>query len=64
MSGEMGEAGAAIGHSGGGPGCVNAVYHYPDLGVPITVATFTHGEAEGAAEFEAVSIALRCGIQT
>jgi CubicO group peptidase (beta-lactamase class C family) len=59
MSGQMGEAGRAVGHSGAGPGCVNAVYHYPDLAVPVTVATFTNGADEGAAEFAAVTIALR-----
>ena len=61
MTGRMGKAGTAIGHSGGGPGCVNAIYHYPDLAVPVTVATFTNGEDEGAAEVEAMSIALRRG---
>jgi D-alanyl-D-alanine carboxypeptidase len=61
MTGQMGKAGAAIGHSGAGPGCVNAIYHYPDLAVPITVATFTSGEGEGLAEAEAMSIALRQG---
>jgi hypothetical protein len=59
MSGQMGEAGRAIGHSGAGPGCVNAVYHYPDLAAPVTVATFTNGEDEGVAEFQAMSIAFR-----
>lgn len=61
MSGRMGKAGTAIGHSGSGPGCVNAIYYYPDLAFPITVATFTDGEDQGAAEFEAMSIALRHG---
>jgi D-alanyl-D-alanine carboxypeptidase len=59
MSGRMGEAGRALGHSGGGPGCVNAVYHFPDGAVPVTVAAFTDGQDEGAAEFEAMSIVLR-----
>lgn len=58
MSGEMGAAGRAIGHSGGGPFGVNAVYHYPDLDMPVTVATFTVGTKEGAAEHEAAVIAL------
>ena len=35
-----GAAGRAIGHSGSGPFCVNAVYHFPDLPVPVTVAVF------------------------
>jgi len=59
MSGSMAEVGRAWGHSGGGPHSANAIYHFPDLGTPITVATFTNGEAEGPAEFEVLSIALR-----
>lgn len=59
MTGQMGKAGTAIGHSGAGPGCVNAVYHFPGRAVPVTVATFTDGDDEGPAETEAVSIALR-----
>lgn len=43
MLGRMGEVGRAIGHSGGGPFCVNAVYHFPDLRRPITAAAFTDG---------------------
>lgn len=59
MSGCMGEAGQSIGHSGGGPFCVNAVYHFPDLDVPVTVASFTEGNCEGAAETEALRLALQ-----
>jgi D-alanyl-D-alanine carboxypeptidase len=59
MSGQIGEAGKAIGHSGCGPFSVNAVYHFRDVAAPITVATFTDGADEGLAESEAVSIALR-----
>jgi D-alanyl-D-alanine carboxypeptidase len=59
MCGRMGDAGTALGHSGGGPHGVNAIYHFPDLAPPITVASFTDGENEGLAETEAVSIALR-----
>jgi hypothetical protein len=59
MTGRMAGAGRAIGHSGGGPGCVSAVYHFPDLARPVTVACFTDGEDEGAPEFEAADIALR-----
>ena len=58
MSGEMGTAGRALGHSGAGPFGVNAVYHFPDLGTPVTVATFAAGVNEGVAEHEAVTIAL------
>ena len=57
MSGSMGAAGRAIGHSGGGPFCVNAVYHFPDGGSPVTVASFADGSDEGIAEFEAVRLA-------
>lgn len=59
MSGSMGDVGRAWGHSGSGPHSANAVYHFPDLDRPITVATFTNAEAEGPAEFEALSIAAR-----
>ncbi len=51
MSGAVKSAGKAIGHSGGGPFSVNAVYHFPDVSDPITVAAFTDGTAEGVAEF-------------
>jgi CubicO group peptidase (beta-lactamase class C family) len=59
MIGRMGEAGRVIGHNGAGPGSVNAVCHFPDLPKPITVAVFTDGEDEGAAEIEALAIAMR-----
>lgn len=59
MSGRCGEAGRVIGHSGGGPFSVNAVYHFPDLPRPITVASFTDGRNEGVAEFAAIDAALR-----
>jgi len=59
MSGQVGETGSAVGHSGSGPFSANAVYHFPDGPQPVTVATFTHGSDEGPAELEAVSIALR-----
>jgi hypothetical protein len=57
MSGAVGEIGRAIGHSGGGPFSVNAVYHFPDRPDPVTVSCFTSGQDEGVAEFEAVRIA-------
>jgi len=59
MSGWMEDTGRAIGHSGGGPGCVNAIYHFPDAAPPITVAVFTDGNDEGSAEFEAALTVLR-----
>jgi CubicO group peptidase (beta-lactamase class C family) len=58
MIGRMGEAGRVIGHNGQGPGSVNAVCHFPDLPRPVTVAVFSEGEDEGAAEFKAKAIAL------
>src|SRR6185312_11182033 len=58
MVGRMGAAGRAIGHNGAGPGSVNVVCHFPDLKTPVTVAVFTDGDDEGAAEYEAVAIAL------
>ncbi|MFN3721902.1 MAG: serine hydrolase domain-containing protein [Paracoccaceae bacterium] len=54
MSGRCGDIGRMIGHSGGGPFCVNAVYHFPDRKVPTTIASFTGGADEGVAEFAAV----------
>lgn len=59
MSGRIGDAGRAIGHSGGGPGCVNAIYHFPDAAPPITVAVFTDGTDEGSPECEAASTVVR-----
>lgn len=57
MSGRFGDMGRAIGHSGGGPFCVNAVYHFPDAPQPVTVASFAAGGAEGIAEFAACAAA-------
>ncbi|HYZ62413.1 MAG TPA: serine hydrolase domain-containing protein, partial [Acetobacteraceae bacterium] len=59
MIGLMGEAGRALGHSGAGPFSVNAVYHFPDLARPVTVAVFADAEDEGEAEHAAVDLALR-----
>lgn len=56
MSGTMKGAGTAIGHSGGGPFCVNAIYHFTDMADPITIACFTDGRNEGTAEFAAANI--------
>jgi CubicO group peptidase (beta-lactamase class C family) len=61
MAGRMGEAGRAFGHSGAGPFSVNAVYHFPDRPVAITVAVFTDGTDEGRAENEARRLALESG---
>ena len=56
MTGEA-EVGTMIGHSGGGPFGVSAVYHFPDRGEPVTVACFAPGTDPGVAEFEAVGLA-------
>lgn len=56
MTGRMGDDGRAIGHSGGGPFSVNAVYHFPDRRRPVTVACFTDGTDEGVAEFAAARL--------
>jgi len=58
MSGTMDGPGRAWGHSGGGPFSVTAVYHFPDLADPVTVACFTDGTDEGVAEVAARDIAL------
>ena len=57
MIGRFGDAGRVIGHSGGGPFCVNAVYHFPDRPDPVTVACFADGTDEGRAEFAAARCA-------
>ena len=59
MIGEMEGAGRAIGHSGGGPGSTNAVYHFPDLSPARTVAVFAESEEDGMAESLALRLALR-----
>jgi hypothetical protein len=58
MIGRMASAGMATGHSGAGPGSVSAVYHFADRASPCTVAAFARGDEEGAAENEAVRLAL------
>ena len=59
MTGAMKGVGEAIGHSGGGPFSVNAVYHFPNASDPITVASFTDGSNEGIAEYKAAEVAWR-----
>ena len=56
MIGTVAGAGRAIGHSGGGPHCVNAVYHFPDPPEPVTIAAFTQGSDEGRAEWAAARL--------
>ena len=57
MTGSMADVGTADGHSGVGPDTVSALYHFPDLQRPATVATFAQTADEGLTEYEAVRIA-------
>ena len=57
MIGKMEGLGLSVGHSGCGPTSVCAVYHFRDLPVPCTGATFAQGSDEGKAEFEAARLA-------
>ncbi len=59
MIGRMSAAGLAIGHSGAGPGSVNAVYHFPDCDPPCTVAAFTQAYDEGITEHAAARLATQ-----
>lgn len=53
MTGTGPESSRVIGHSGGGPGSVIAVYHHPDATAPFTAAAFSPGEEIGRVETEA-----------
>jgi CubicO group peptidase (beta-lactamase class C family) len=57
MIGRTASVGLAIGHSGGGPGSVSAVYHFSDGPTPCTVAAFARGDNEGRAEYEVARLA-------
>jgi len=57
MIGRMASLGMAIGHSGGGPGSVCAVYHFSDRRMPCTVAAFASGDDEGRTEYEVARLA-------
>jgi len=59
MLGTEEPVGRVAGHSGGGPVGSSAVYHYPDLPRPVTVATFTLIDPP-AGENEARRVALAC----
>jgi D-alanyl-D-alanine carboxypeptidase len=50
MSGRMGDAGRAVGHTGGGPSSGCAVYHFPDPPEPVILACFVPGDGSGLAE--------------
>ena len=58
MIGDMAGAGHAVGHSASGPGSVGAVYHYPALQVPRTVAVFGPFDHEGRVETKAAELAV------
>jgi CubicO group peptidase (beta-lactamase class C family) len=64
MADDDGDPTRAIGHSGGGPGCVNAVYHFPDLPRPSTVSCFAEGSDEGVVERATLRIARSVGTTT
>jgi len=59
MVGRMAEAGFAIGHSGGGPRSVSAVYHFPERGSPCTIAAFAEGTDEGITEHAVARLAAQ-----
>ena len=50
MTGTGPENSRVIGHTGGGPGSVIAVYHHPDADAPVTVAAFSPGGDTGRVE--------------
>jgi D-alanyl-D-alanine carboxypeptidase len=52
-----GPLGMWFGHSGGGPGSVCAVYHFPDLSPVRSVAAFDDQDDEGAIERTALELA-------
>lgn len=53
MTGTGPESARVIGHTGGGPGSVIAVYHHPDATPSFTAAAFSPGEDVGSVEAEA-----------
>ncbi|MDP1585888.1 MAG: serine hydrolase domain-containing protein [Bradyrhizobium sp.] len=55
MTGTGPENSRVIGHTGGGPGSVIAVYHHPDATTPFTAAAFSSGEDAGRVESEAMA---------
>lgn len=60
MCGEIKDAGMGIGHSGASPFCVSALYHFPDLSVPVTACAFHTGYEEGKTEWEVLRLARKC----
>lgn len=61
MDGMMGSAGRALGHSGGGPFSVCAIYHFPDRPRPVTIAAFADGVDVSVAERAAARLANQLG---
>lgn len=59
MGGRMSMAGPALGHSGCGPGSVNAVYYFPQCHPTCTVGAFSQGEDEGVTEHAVDRLATR-----
>lgn len=53
MIGET-NAGRIVGHTGGGPGSVCAVYHFAHKDTPCTIGAFAEGDDAGVVEFEVV----------
>ncbi len=60
MCGDMKDAGFGIGHSGAGPFSVSALYHFPDVPVPVTACAFHSGSDEAKTEWEVVCLAQTC----
>ncbi|HYI31798.1 MAG TPA: hypothetical protein VD863_28520 [Bradyrhizobium sp.] len=56
MTGTGPENSRVIGHTGGGPGSVIAVYHHPDATPSFTAAAFSSGEDSGRVESEAFAL--------
>lgn len=55
--------GPAYGHTGGGPGCSPAVFHFPRCEPPLTVAIITDGEDVGLSETILLAAAAQWGRQ-
>ena len=58
MTASAGPAGLSLGHTGHDVTSVAAVYHFPDLDPPRTVAAFARGGDQAAVEWVAVNRAL------
>lgn len=56
MTGTGPEDSRVIGHTGGGPGSVIAVYHHPDAAPTFTAAAFSSGQDIGRVEADALAL--------